>query len=82
MHRGSTSLPRVWNDKWQPIRLNLRFLSLLKRSQFVHPQSNIQKTKSIKDVHFYSKILYLSFVLMSIFPAKQCGEKTLLNFRF
>ena len=27
MHEGSTSLPRVWNDKWQPIRLNLRFLS-------------------------------------------------------
>ena len=27
MHRGSTSLPRVWNDKWQPIILNLRILS-------------------------------------------------------
>ena len=43
--------------------------SLLKRLKFVHPQSNIQKkNKSIKNAHIYSKILYLSFILMSIFP--------------
>ena len=53
--------------------------SLLKRSKFVHPQSNKQKNKSIKNAHFYSKILYLSFVLMSIFPAKQCGKKPSLT---
>ena len=47
--------------------------SLPKRPKFVHPQSNIQTITSIKNAH--STNLYLSFVLMSIFPAKQGGKK-------
>ena len=53
--------------------------SLLKPWKFVHPRSNIQKDKSIKNGLFYSKILFLSFVFMSIFPAKQCGKKPFLT---
>ena len=59
-------------------RLAFNF-SLLKRSKFVHPRSNIQNNKSIKNALFYSKILFLSFVFMSIFPAKQCGKKPSLT---
>ena len=86
MYRGSTSLPRVWNDKWQPIRLNLRFLSqvgvkfffteTLKVCRVIYKQSNPLKTRT-SIARFY--ICLLSNYICQYFQLNNAGKKPFLT---